>query len=270
MAGYSWILGVDLGQAADFTAITASRPVVHDGQVALDTAHIERLKLGLSYTAIEAAVEQHARGAAKHGKTALVIDATGVGRPIVDSLRRRLADVELLTIIAVTITSGHSASRNGRWFNVPKRDLIGAAIVLLESRRLRLGASAHRDLLIRELKAFSYKFKASGHESMEGSGEHDDLVLAEAMACWFALRGPVDVGKLVPRMHDNLTPEKMDAAIEAARKAVQPTTQIPREHIDRAQRQLERERRKAERDIVKRTRGVYETILANIRGGKSE
>jgi len=69
----------------------------------------------------------------------------------------------------------------------------GVLQVLLGHRRLTVAkAVALADVLKHELERFTVKINiATGHESFEAwrEKEHDDIVLAVALACWFAERG---------------------------------------------------------------------------------
>ena len=60
----------------------------------------------------------------------LVVDATGVGRPVVDMLY-----ASGLNPIAVTITGGDSVHLTDGIWRVPKRDLVGLLQVLLQPSR---------------------------------------------------------------------------------------------------------------------------------------
>ena len=53
------------------------------------------------------------------------------------------------------------------------------------------GASGLRDApaLVRELAALKVRFGARGHASFAGAGEHDDLVVAVALVCWWRAVG---------------------------------------------------------------------------------
>src|SRR3954447_17436204 len=54
-------------------------------------------------------------------RTTLVVDATGVGNPVVDLLRQAKLPCSL---VPVTITSGDRETSDTRGYGVPKRDLI--------------------------------------------------------------------------------------------------------------------------------------------------
>jgi hypothetical protein len=123
------------------------------------------------------------------GKAALAVDATGVGAAVVDMLRR-----SGLTFDAVTITGGDTETQSDYdSYRVPKRDLVGNLQVLLQSGRLKIVRSLeHAETLRAELLNFRVKINvATAHDSYEAwrEGDHDDLVLAAALAAWKAQKG---------------------------------------------------------------------------------
>jgi len=92
-------------------------------------------------------------------------------------------------IRAVTITAGSAVSREANRFGVPKRDLVSATAILLQEKQLRIAASlAFAETLQKELLNFRLKHTAAGNDTYEAwrEGDHDDLVLAVALACWKA------------------------------------------------------------------------------------
>lgn len=116
----------------------------------------------------------------------LAVDATGVGVAVTDMIREAG-----LTFDAVTITSGGQEVRHdARRYSVPKKDLISPAEIMVEQHKLKIPpTSPDAQILISELLAFRRKQRSSGHMSFEGDpreGEHDDLVLALALAVWKA------------------------------------------------------------------------------------
>lgn len=118
----------------------------------------------------------------------LLVDATGVGAPIVDLFR---LNEQIPSPISVTITGGNEThSSRADCFNVPKKVLVMSGISLLETGRVRWPAQLpHRGILESELRNFQMTFSANGHELFEaGRGAHDDLVLAYCMGCWWLLR----------------------------------------------------------------------------------
>jgi hypothetical protein len=90
--------------------------------------------------------------------------------------------------VGVTITAGNQE----RGTNVPKRNLVSALQVAFSTGRLKIASGLDlAPVLKEELRNFRMKINlATGHDSYEAwrEGEHDDLVLAAALAVWAADR----------------------------------------------------------------------------------
>jgi hypothetical protein len=71
---------------------------------------------------------------------------------------------------------------------VPKRDLVSAPLVLMQNGQLKIAEGLSlRETLVKELLNFRVKINIStAHDSYEAwrEGDHDDLVLSVALACW--------------------------------------------------------------------------------------
>ena len=81
-------LGLDLGQAQDHTALALVEwEKRDDGERVHRLRHLERLPLGAGYPAITAHVKELMGTDELADRTALVVDATGVGRGDIDFLR---------------------------------------------------------------------------------------------------------------------------------------------------------------------------------------
>ena len=78
----------------------------------------------------------------------------------------------------------------------PVHGLIGGLATAFENGRLKIAKGLPlAGALMGELRAFKVRFTAKGRDTYAGrSGEHDDLVMAVALAAWFAVarcwRGP--------------------------------------------------------------------------------
>jgi hypothetical protein len=200
-----YIIGVDLGQANDFTAlcvlekwrdttstieqkgfepptsVTTTRNIFH-------LRHLQRLRLGTSYVDVCSIVATMLKAlpSAKLAP-ALVVDATGVGRPVIDAMQKAG-----LRPIAVTITGGFDENRilSNEW-RIPKRNLVSTLAVLLQSGRLKVAPDlAEGETFVSELSNFKVKISAAGHDSYNAWREsiHDDLVLSVALAAWHGER----------------------------------------------------------------------------------
>jgi len=92
-------------------------------------------------------------------------------------------------LIAVNIHGGDRVSREGQDYRVPKRDLVGVVQVGLQERRLQIVQSLpEAATLAQELRTFRQRIDpVTAHDSYSHwrEGQHDDLVLAVALACWW-------------------------------------------------------------------------------------
>jgi hypothetical protein len=184
-----YFTGLDLGQARDYTAVAVlertTRPDPRrDGRKLHRYAvrHLERLSLGTPYPDVGTRLARLFVEPPLAG-TILAVDYTGVGRAVLDLLRRAKIPASLR---AVTITGGSKATFDRGW-HVPKRELVGTLQVLLRSRRLKVApALPAAQTLVQELTTFQVKITPAANETFGAwrEGAHDDLVLAVAIAAW--------------------------------------------------------------------------------------
>jgi hypothetical protein len=116
----------------------------------------------------------------------VVIDATGVGKEVASLYQQafRLGKLGDYWPRPYVITGGREVTDEV----VPKRELVGKMQTLLQTGRLKIADSLPlADVLRRELLAFKVKMTPGGQETYESAreGDHDDLVIAVALACWF-------------------------------------------------------------------------------------
>lgn len=176
------IVGLDLGQAADFTALA----VIERTATGYTVPALNRTR-GRPYPEVVATVAGYLALPDMAGAR-LVIDATGVGRPVLDLFRASGLDPT-----AVTITGADRAAGNFRSARVPKRDLVNVVLLALQADTLHIPAELpHAATLGRELGEMRRKISTNGHDTygVWQDGEHDDLVLALALALWLAERTP--------------------------------------------------------------------------------
>jgi hypothetical protein len=156
--------------------------------------HLVRFPPGTGYPELVASLARTFAGPPLAGST-LVVDRTGVGRPVVDLLRQ--ADIGAV-ILPVTITAGQQATpAPGGGRNVPKRELVSSLLVLFQSRRVRIArALPEAPLLAKELEGFKVRLTAAANETFgaDTAGQHDDLVIALALACWVGENALADIG----------------------------------------------------------------------------
>jgi hypothetical protein len=223
-----YVVGLDLGQASDYTAVcvmdrqlkptgspestrerrnlpdlsgSESVPVWRQPvENVMTVRYLDRPPLRTPYTRIVDRVLDRIQALfprdlyPKGGKAILVIDATGVGRGVVDMFyragrERDLGDVEI-SLLPCTITGGTGrASASGGFVSLPKHELIHTdGVIPLQSGRLKWGPRVkNRDVLEKELLTYTKKINiATGSTQFEPwrEKEHDDLLFAVCLAGW--------------------------------------------------------------------------------------
>jgi hypothetical protein len=194
-------LGLDLGQSRDPTALAVAELDVRreqhgfrerellDGQPVPEYSepephyvvrHLERLPLGTSYPGVVQRVKAVCEGL--QGRTvaiaALYVDATGLGRPVIDML---IAARVPAAVIPVYFTHGdrRSLAEDGS-ITLGKAYLVSRLQVLLSHRRMHLPRTAEADALAKELADYEIRVDANANDTYGAFkvGSHDDLVTA--------------------------------------------------------------------------------------------
>ena len=155
-------------------------------EVTLRLRYLERIPLGTPYPEVVERVAAVTRDKRLAGRCHLAVDGTGVGRPVVDLLRRARPEAILMP---VTITSGQTETREQGFYRVPKRDLIIGLQLVLQRGELQIaGKLPFAEKLVEEMMAMEVRVSAAGNEQYAAwrEGTHDDLVFAVALAYWSA------------------------------------------------------------------------------------
>jgi len=159
--GHHYVMGVDLGQMDDYTAISIFDIDTHQ------LVHQDRFR-GIEYPLQKEHIIAKAR---RFNNARVIIDATGVGKPIYQDLGQSGIFVEDF------IFSGKS-----------KEELIGNLIVFTKEKYITI---PNIDYLIDELKAFEYQYinettgeRLRNPKYSAPKGQHDDCVMSLALACW--------------------------------------------------------------------------------------
>ena len=219
-----WVIGLDIGQRRDYSAITVldwldqvtgtRDPVTFDfiRHTTIRLRHAERVPLGTPFASVVDRIGEIVSHPKLRDST-LVVDATGVGAPVVELIRTAHLPCRL---IPVQITGGSDESSDGVYHRVPKRDLVTGLQVLFDhwKPQLHTQAPATKDL-IRELAEF--KARPSSNGGMRFEGVRDDLAMSLALAWWWmrkrvAWRPPAPSRKpaIMENLHraDNSFPRK--------------------------------------------------------------
>lgn len=169
--------------------------------------HLERLPLGTAYPAVATRVAQVARGVwqrvqipqqAADGSIItrdrwwrppapyVLVDATGVGRPVVELIEAELTQLEELAyrLEAATFTHGDRLTRVDGEQRVGKAYLVSRLQALLQTERLKLPRTAEAEQLARELLEYEIHVDQNANDTYGAFkvGTHDDLVTALGLA----------------------------------------------------------------------------------------
>jgi hypothetical protein len=192
-----YAIGVDLGQRQDHSALavvehrrvfTGERdPVTWElkSKVLRSVRHLERVPLGTSYEEVAQRVAWLARSPELADRCAVVIDATGVGAPVVEMVRRARAGCQMVPVV---ITAGESETHGGGYQRLPKKDLIAGLQISVEQGELRIAENLEEgDTLLEEMRSMRVNVGPTGREKFgaTAAGSHDDLVLAVALGVWW-------------------------------------------------------------------------------------
>ena len=185
----AFYLGVDPGQAIDPTGIAIVQRIADSngsGKPLFHCVHLRRLPLDTPYPGIVQYVRRLLSEPPLLGHCELVLDLTGVGRPVAD-----LFNSEGLRPVKVNITAGSAETISDRGVHhVAKLLLVSTVQTLLHDGRLQIQKDLpEAPVLKMELEDFRASVTDSGRWTFGArSGAHDDLVLALALALWRAAR----------------------------------------------------------------------------------
>ncbi|MCK9571249.1 hypothetical protein M0R72_20035 [Candidatus Pacearchaeota archaeon] len=187
-------IGLDIGQAQDYTAIAIIKQIQENDDYHYELNYLERVPLGTTYAAIVDYVTNLAESSQLKANgidtPEMVVDATGCGRPVVEMLRARDRNEGAFHLVPCSITGGSALTVSGEGFyGVPKKDLVSTLQILYQDKKLMVAKSlAQGQIFVEELLNFKVKINtATGNDSFEAwrSRDHDDMVLAVALASWW-------------------------------------------------------------------------------------
>jgi len=167
------IVGCDIAKHTDWTVLIAMDAKTG---LCLEMERFNQLDWPLQKERIAAFV--------RRWNALLVMDATGVGDPVYDDLRRVLPRVEGFKITAQT-----------------KRELVQGLMVAVEQRRVMWQAAW--EILTAEMRRYEYDIGPTGQISYAApSGYHDDCVMALALGVWGCRTFGVEPGRMLRLGYD--------------------------------------------------------------------
>jgi hypothetical protein len=190
-----YIFGLDLGQSQDYSAMVLldrtppqrveepmKVPVVLPSTYAVRFAH--RWPLGTNYVTVAHDVAHFLAREPVRGQGKLIVGRTGIGQAVTDFMRKAG-----LAHVPIHVHGGAEVTQAPRGFNVPKRDIVSVVQILLQQERLTFARRMPlMGPLFSELQTFRAKIdERTAHDTYSAWREqdHDDLVFALALACWW-------------------------------------------------------------------------------------
>jgi hypothetical protein len=198
----TYVTGLDLAQLSDFSALAVlertEQPAPKGGRDARPVRNyvvrsLHRWPQRTGYTTIcNDVVRTFSRPPL--AATPLVVDRTGVGVAVNEMLAKARPNARLVPVMIVA-GAQTTCDEDGCW-HTPKKELVSMLQVLLSQGRLQISPMPMAKVLGQELQTFKSKINlGTGNESLEAwrSRDHDDLVLAVALAAWYAGRAQKQV-----------------------------------------------------------------------------
>jgi hypothetical protein len=156
-------IGIDWAKVNDFTVLF---PMDLTNFYALPFERFNQIDYNLQMAKAEAAYY-------KFNKARTIMDGTGVGIPIFDSLSRNIRGLEEYTFTEQS-----------------RKDLLENLKMKIETQTIRI---PNDPLLIGELNSFQYQLGIGGKVKIAcQENQHDDIVMALALACWDLPQKPVN------------------------------------------------------------------------------
>lgn len=181
--------GLDLGAAKDSTALVCADRVPLETPTPrrrwrYEVRGLKAWQLGTKYTQIAADLQSLYQTPQLAGSV-LVPDYTGVGRPVVDTLRSERVRARIVPVLTTSGSIPHEDSDSGGW-NVPKRDLVATLQVLLQHGLIVVERSLPlAERLRKEMAEFRVTISKARNETYgAAASQHDDIVFALMLAVW--------------------------------------------------------------------------------------
>jgi hypothetical protein len=153
----TYYAGLDLARVEDFTVLV----IIDEHKRVVYIDRFSRIDWSLQVARIQEAL-------ARYGDPTVMVDSTGAGEPIYESLLRADCSAQPYTFTARS-----------------KAALVDNLALMLERRELRLPRAELCPELIDELEAFEYSVTDQGRvRTGAPGGVHDDLVIGLALAAW--------------------------------------------------------------------------------------
>lgn len=185
--GHTYIVGWDPAKHEDFSVMTCLN---------LDTRHVDAFYRTnqIDYTF---QINQLVELSSRYNNSAVLMDSTGVGDPLLEMVRMRGIAVEGFLFTSVS-----------------KKELVERLVIAIEQRQITFPKI---DELLGELRSFAYTLTASRNITYSAPpGQHDDTVVSLALACYavthpqIPLSGEEEPDKPPPTFAEAITNAQLD------------------------------------------------------------
>ncbi len=222
-----YVFGVDLGQKRNHTALAVlekrwipgtpdqyrwSAAREYYGEYRYEVVRLGRLPLGTRYSEavdwLEAAVERIYWPSVK----TMLVDATGVGSPVVEQMRLVRALSQGTRLLAVQITGGlqtgyRKSGTGSQEISVSRTEVMSGLRAAIEATAFTIDPAKLPRAELNTLRAELRSLQAQGKSD---TGEQDDLAYALALAVWWA-KPQTTAAFQIPwtQIHDRRAPEQV-------------------------------------------------------------
>lgn len=190
------VAGLDLGQTQDRAAVCVlERRICDEGFIGPRDQRVKMLTIhryapGTDYADVAA----HVLAAPID---VLVVEFNGVGRPVVDMMRKMIRSGEVpFKGRLIPVTSLNSRARmhatmeeRGKTWSVPKIDLVSSLMLLVQSKILTIPRNvAGIEDFMNEVRIFQMRYTKAANLQFgnePGAGKNDDTVIAAALSAWW-------------------------------------------------------------------------------------
>ena len=148
--------------------------------------YMQRLPLGTSYPDAAIFLAELLCNSLFIGRQVrLLMDVTGVGRPVYDDLRKEAKlRKEVQRVLIKPISFVHGETYNKRTGSLGKAFLVSRLQSLLQNRRLHAPETEEVKATMEELRVYQRKISQNGVDTYGAkTGAHDDLATALGLAC---------------------------------------------------------------------------------------
>lgn len=201
-----YIFGVDLGQKRNHTALAVlekrwipgtpdqyrwSAAREYYGEYNYEVVRLGRLPLGTRYTDAIDWLETEVNRIYWPSVKTMLVDATGVGSPVVEQMRlvRTLAQGTRLLAVQITggLQTGYRKSGSGNQeISVSRTEVLSGLRAAIESTAFSIDPDKLPPTELDILKAELRSLQAQGKPSSLDSRDQDDLAYALSLAVWWA------------------------------------------------------------------------------------